>query len=126
MIGHLGVVSPLIGTIESLNEPLGQKSLEVAHQDDIILAVEVNPAPVTLPGIPALGVTGLIAVENIIQRLIVDVAQLDVKILTQRHVPVAVYDQNCHVATGHKGRQNHNSPGSCGCCSVSALCSRSS
>ena len=49
-------------------------------------------------GIPALGFTGLIAVENIIQRLIVDVAQLDVKILTQRHVPVAVYDQAAHDA----------------------------
>ena len=60
--------------------------------------MEVNPASVALRGIPALGFTGLIAVENIIQRLIVDVAQLDVKILTQRHVPVAVYDQAAHDA----------------------------
>ena len=98
MIGHFGVISPLIGTIEAFNEPFGQESFKIAHQDDIILAVEVNPAAIALPGISALGFTGLIAVENIIQRLIVDVAQLDVKILTQRHVPVAVYDQAAHDA----------------------------
>ncbi len=92
MIGHFGVISPLIGTIESFNEPFWQQTLEVAHQDDVILAMKVNPTPITLSGISALGFTGLIAIENIIQRLIVDVAQLDVKILTQRHVPVAVDD----------------------------------
>ncbi len=81
MIGHFGVICPLIGTIELFNEPFGQKSLEVAYQDDVILAVEINPAAITLPGISALGFTGLIAVENIIQRLIVDVAQLDIKVL---------------------------------------------
>lgn len=82
MIGHFDVISPLIWTIESFNDPFGQKSLEVAHQNDVILAVEVNPAPITLSGISALGFASLIAVENIIQRLIVNVAQLDVKILT--------------------------------------------
>ena len=98
MIGHFAVIYPLIGTIESFNECFWQQTLEVAHQDDVIFAMEVNPASVALHGIPALGFAGLIAVENIIQRLIVDVAQLDVKILTQRHVPVAVYDQAAHDA----------------------------
>ena len=60
--------------------------------------MEVNPASVALRGIPALGFTGLIAVENIIQRLIVDVAQLNVKVLAQWHVPVAVDDQATHDA----------------------------
>ena len=98
MVGYFGVVRPLIGAIESFNEPFWQQTLEVAHQDDVIFAVEVNPAAITLPGIPALGFTSLIAVENIIQRLIVDVTQLDIKILAQRHIPVAVDDQTAHDA----------------------------
>jgi hypothetical protein len=92
MIGHFGVISPLIWTRESFNKCFWEQTLEVAHQDNVILAVEVNPAPIALLGIPTLSFTSLIAVENIIQRLIVDIAQLDIKVLTQRHVPVAVYD----------------------------------
>ena len=96
MIGHFGVISPLIGTIEAFNEPFGQKSFKSAHQDDIILAVEVNPAAIALPGISALGFTGLIAVDNVIERLLMDVAQLDIKVLAQRHIPIAVYDETAH------------------------------
>ena len=81
MIGHLGVISPLIWTIESFNECFWQHALEVAHQDDVILTVEVNPAAVTLPGIPTLSFTSLCTVENVIERLLVNVAQVDVKVL---------------------------------------------
>ena len=43
--------------------------------------MEVNPASVTLPGVSTLSERISLTVENIIERLIVDVAQLDVKIL---------------------------------------------
>ena len=60
--------------------------------------MEIDPAVVTLPGISALGLTSQRAIENIIKRQLMDVAQLDIKILAQRHVTVAVDDQTAHDA----------------------------
>ncbi len=97
-ISEFGIVAPLIRAIESFNYLFGYEAFKVAHQDDVILAMEINPATVTLPGISALSERISLTVENIIQRLIVDVAQLDIKVLTQRHVPVAVDDQAAHDA----------------------------
>ena len=51
-IGLLRVCRPLIRAVELLDEPFGQQSLEVAHEDDVILAVEVNPAVVTVMRAP--------------------------------------------------------------------------
>lgn len=98
MISDGWVICPLIRSIEPLNDPFGQQALEIAHEDDVVLAVEVDPAVVALPGIPTLGFTSQRAIENIIQGLLMDVAQLDIKILAQRHVAVAVYDQTAHDA----------------------------
>lgn len=98
MIGDSWIVCPLIRSIELFNEPFGQQTLEIAHEDDVVFAVEVDPAVVALPGIPTLGLTGQRAIENIIQGLLMDVAQLDIKILAQRHVAVAVDDQTAHDA----------------------------
>ena len=42
------VCRPLIWAIELLDEPLGQQPLEVAHEDDVVLAVEVDPALIAL------------------------------------------------------------------------------
>lgn len=98
MIGDSWIVCPLIRSIDSFNETFGQQALEIAHEDDVVLAVEVDPAVVALPRIPALGLTSQRAIENIIQGLLMDVAQLDIKILAQRHVAVAVYDQTAHDA----------------------------
>ena len=92
------VVGPLIRSIESFDEPFGQQTLEIAHEDDVILAVEVDPTVIALSGILALGLTSQRAIENIIKRLLMDVAQLDIKILAQRHVTVAVDDQAAHDA----------------------------
>ncbi len=98
MISDGWVICPLIRSIEPLNDPFGQQALEIAHEDDVILAVEVDPTVVALPGIPTLGLTSQRAIENIIQWLLMDVAQLDVKILAQRHIPIAVDDQTAHDA----------------------------
>ena len=67
MIGLLGVCRPLIWAVELLNEPLGQQSLHVAKEDDVIFAVEVDPAVVAVLGIVALGLTGCHAIENLVK-----------------------------------------------------------
>ena len=93
MISDGWVIGPLIRSIESFNELFGHQALEIANEDNVVLAVEVDPTVVALPGIPTLGFTSQRAIENIIQWLLMDVTQLDIKILAQRHVAVAVYDQ---------------------------------
>ena len=62
------VCCPLIRAVELLNEPFGQQPLEVAHKDDVVLAMEVDPAVVTVTGIVALRLTGRYTVENLVQR----------------------------------------------------------
>ena len=42
------VVAPPIGSVHLLNNGFGQESLECAEQDDVVLSVEVNPAPVAM------------------------------------------------------------------------------
>ena len=68
MICLLGICLPLILAVELLNEPLGQQTLEVTHQDDVVLAVEVDPAVVAVLGILVLSITGRYAVENLVKR----------------------------------------------------------
>lgn len=63
----LGVFRPLIWAIELLYEPLGQQPLEVAHEDDVILTVEVYPAVVAVMGVVALGLTSRCTVENLVE-----------------------------------------------------------
>jgi hypothetical protein len=67
VIGHFGVICPLIGTIESFNECFWKQTLEVAHQDDVIFAVEVNPAAVALLGVSALSERTIMTVEDFVQ-----------------------------------------------------------
>ena len=72
-IGLLRACSPLVRAVELLDEPLGQQSLEVAHEDDVILAMEVDSTVVTVTGVMALRLTGRCAVENLVQCLLVDI-----------------------------------------------------
>ena len=74
LICLLGICLPLILAVELLNEPLGQQTLEVAHQDDVVLAVEVDPAVVTLLGVLALSLARLAAIEDLVECLFVDIA----------------------------------------------------
>ena len=98
MIGCARVFRPLIWAVELLNELLGQQSLHVAKEDDVVLAVEVDPAAVAVLGIVALCLAGCRAVENLIERLAVDVAESDIKILAERHIAVAMDDEAAHDA----------------------------
>ena len=97
-ISEFGIVAPLIRAIESFNYLFGYEAFKVAHQDDVILAMEINPATVTLPGVSALSERISLTVENIIQRLIVDIAQLGIKILAQGYITITVNDQTAHDA----------------------------
>ena len=54
----LRVCRPLVLAVELLNEPFGQQPLKVADEDNVILAMEVNPAGVAVTGVVALGLTG--------------------------------------------------------------------
>ena len=74
LICLLGICLPLILAVDLLNEPLGQQTLEVAHQDDVVLAVEVDPAVVTLLGVLALSLARLAAIEDLVECLFVDIA----------------------------------------------------
>ena len=98
MIGCSRVFRPLVCAIEFLNKALGQKALKVSHENDVIFAVEVNPAVVAVLGIMALRLAGCHAVENLVESLAMDIAKSDVKILTERHVTVAMDDKTAHNA----------------------------
>ena len=98
MICLLGICLPLILAVELLNEPLGQQTLEVTHQDDVVLAVEVNPAVVAVLRVVALRLAGSHAVEDLVERLVVDISQNNIKILAERHFTVAVDDETTHNA----------------------------
>ena len=98
MISCARVFGPLIWAVELLNKRLGQKSLHVAKEDDVVLAVEVDPAVVAVLRIVALRLAGSHAIENLVERLVVDIAKSDVKILTEWHVTVTVDDEATHDA----------------------------
>ena len=96
MICLLGICLPLILAVELLNEPFGQQTLEVAHQDDVVLAVEVDPAVIAVLGILVLSITGRYAVENLVKRLLVDIPQHHIKILAEWNVTIAMHDETAH------------------------------
>ena len=98
MICCARVFRPLVWAVELLNEPLGQQSLHVAKEDDVIFAVEVNPTAVAVLRVVALGLTGCHAIENLVERLVVDVTKNDVKILAKWHVTIAMDDKAAHDA----------------------------
>ena len=98
MISCAWVIRPLIGAVELLNEALGQKALKVSHENDVIFAVEVNPAAVAVFRVVALSLAGCRAIEDIVERLTMDISQYDVEILTEWHVTVTVDDETTHNA----------------------------
>ena len=95
-VGLLGVCRPLIRAVEFLDEPFGQQPLEVADEDDVVLAMEVDPAVVAVVGVVALSLTGRCAVENLVKRLLVDIPQYHVKVLAERNVTIAMHNEAAH------------------------------
>ena len=98
MIGCARFFRPLIWTIELFNEPLRQKSLKISQEDDVVLAMEVDPAAVAVLGIMALHLAGCHAVENLVERLTMNIAKSNVEILAKWYITVAVDDKAAHDA----------------------------
>ena len=92
------IIRPLVWTIEMLDKSFGHQTLQIAEENDVILAVEVDPTVVTVPGVVTLHLTRCLAVENLIERLAVDVAQFDTEVLAKRHITVTVDDKAAHDA----------------------------
>ena len=105
-IGLLGVCRPLIRAVELLNEPFGQQPLEVAHKDDVVLTMEVDPAAVALTRVLALCLTGRCAIENLVKRLLVDIPQHHVEVLAERHVAIAMHDEATHDALAAQSKMS--------------------
>lgn len=78
MISYARVISPLIRPVELFDETFRQQSLQIAKEDNIIFAMEVYPTAVAVPRILTLCLTRLIAVEKIIKRFVMDIAQHDI------------------------------------------------
>ena len=87
------VTGPTVGTVKEFDERFGQNALEVAQQNDVVFAVVVDPAAVALVRVAALNAVGAVRVENLVERVAVDVAQYNVEVLTERYVAVGVYYQ---------------------------------
>jgi len=98
VIGCARVFRPLIWTVELLYEAFRQKSLHVSHENDVIFAVEVNPAAVAVLGIMALHLAGCHAIENLVERLTMNIAKSNVEILAKWYITVAVDDKTAHDA----------------------------
>ena len=100
------VCRPLIRAVELFNEPLGQQPLEVAHKDDVVLAMKINPTFVAVLGILALRLTGRCAVKNLVERLLMDIPQHHVEILAERNVPVAMHHKAIHDALAAQAKMS--------------------
>lgn len=93
---------PLVVAVNGFDETFGQQTFEVAEEDDIVLAVKVEPTGIAQMGIVALSMDGFLSVKDVIKRLPVDVAECHVEILAQRHIAVAVNDKAAHDALATK------------------------
>lgn len=83
----------MVVPIDLAQERAWKKAFEVGEQNDVVLPMEVYPTGVTIGTIVSLSATGLLRVEYLIQGLLLDIADSNVKILAQRYVTVAVYHQ---------------------------------
>ena len=98
LIRCVWIIRPLVWSIKLLYEPFGQKSLYVTKEDNVIFAVEVNPAVVTLLGVVTLCLAGCRAIEDVVERMAMDIAKRDIKILTEWYITVTVDDKTAHDA----------------------------
>ena len=60
--------------------------------------MEVDPAVVAVTGVMALRLTGRCTVENLVERLLMDIPQHHFKILAERYVTVAMNYKATHDA----------------------------
>ena len=92
-VGHVLIACPLIFAVEPFYHSLGKDFLEVAQQDDVILAMEVNPAGIAALGMLALYMDGLARVKYLVQRVLMYIAEFYAQVLAQRHITIRMNDQ---------------------------------
>ena len=60
--------------------------------------MEVNPAVVTLLGVVTLCLAGCRTIEDVVERMAMNIAKRDIKILTEWYIAIAVDDKTAHDA----------------------------
>ena len=104
LIRCVWIIRPLVWSIKLLYEPFGQKSLYVTKEDNVIFAVEVNPAVVTLLGVVTLCLAGCRTIEDVVERMAMDISQYDIKILTKRYIAITMNNETAHDALTAKAK----------------------
>ena len=67
MISCMWIIRPLVWTIEMLDKSFGHQTLQIAEENDVILAMKIDPTTVAVFGIVALHLARSLAVENLIE-----------------------------------------------------------
>ena len=74
-IGGVATVRPLIFAVEKLDQSFGKHLFEVSQKDDVVFPMVVDPAVVAGVRIAALRLTSWARVENLVQCVVMNVAQ---------------------------------------------------
>ncbi len=82
MISKTAVRTPLVLLIEHFYNLLGQDFFQITEQDNIVFPMEIYPASVALFRVAALRRNAFLRIEYLIKRLIPDIAEDNVKVLT--------------------------------------------
>ncbi len=61
------MIRPLVRPVEMLDKSFGQQTFQIAKEDDVILAMEVDPTVIAVLGIVTLHLTCCLAVEDFIK-----------------------------------------------------------
>ena len=72
------IARPLVFAVEEFDKRLWQQFFEISHKDDIVLTMIVYPAAVALFGVSALCFACCSSVENLVERILVDISKYNV------------------------------------------------
>ena len=73
-IGFAGIGCPLIFTIETLDKPFRKQLFQIAHEDDVVFAMEINPTAIAMLRIVALCFLRLFTIEDFVKTLLMDIS----------------------------------------------------
>lgn len=84
----LGILTPLIIAEHLAVEPAGEKSFEVPVKDEVVFAVEVDPALVAVVVVILERIYRLLLGDDLIKGIVVDVAQVQIQVHANRDIAV--------------------------------------
>ena len=73
-IGFAGIGCPLIFAIEALDKPFRKQSFQIAYEDDVVFAMEINPTAIAMLRIEALCLLRLFTIEDFVKSLRMDIS----------------------------------------------------